>query len=205
MPDPPPHPFVYAHKAEFLALPRDEQPPHIWECLQYLDWRRGVGDVPEDEMDRQVSIVRHLASDIARHTADRLREEGAYENRFDPRWPRFHPNSTAPLYLIGGYPPLFNCLPDDEFKSVSEYLGSEYGDEHLNELVVWLQTPAGRFHSIDDGLLSNLQTFAVDYGEKCVAVRKSEQEVRRTGAELHQAMAEMNAIGESIKKRTQKP
>ena len=91
----PPEPFAFTHKDEFLAMPLEERPPHIWECLQYLEWREGVGDVP-DQIDKNVRIVRHIAQDVAKAIARKLEEQGAYTDPLDPRWPRFHRDSSFP-------------------------------------------------------------------------------------------------------------
>ena len=133
-----PNPFAYAQKDAFFALPQEDRPPHIWECLQYLEWRRGHGDVTADAIDRQVDIMRHIAQDVAKHIARELERDGSWKDRFNPRWPRYHPNSKDPLYLTGCHPPLILCIPEDD-----EAWKANGFPEGQREFAEWLLTPAG--------------------------------------------------------------
>lgn len=198
----PPHPYVYLHKAEFFALPPEEQPPHIWECLQYLEWRRGIGDVPEEEIDKQRGIMRHVAQDVAKAIAAKLREEGAYKNRFDPRWPRFHPNSKDPLYLTGCYPPLCMCLPDtdDAWKVIR---GAGDGEDNFREFADWFLTPAG-MHGFTDETRAEAQRMAAQYEEDVERSRKADEAARKATEEFYAAQKVLQQAIAAVVKRTGK-
>lgn len=198
-----PHPFAYSHKDELFALAPAEQAPHIWECLQYLEWRRGIGDLPEEEIDKQVGIMRHIAQDAAKAIARRLQEEGAYKNRFDPRWRRFHPNSKNPLYLTGVYPALCMCLPDTD-EAWNSIRGSGDGEDNFREFADWLGTPAG-MHGFTDDQRAESQRMAAQYEQDVERSRKSEEAARKATDEFNAAHKELQqAIDAALKLRTKK-
>lgn len=173
-----PEPFAFAQKDAFFALPREEQPPHIWECLQYLEWRRGHGDVPDKEIDRNRGIMRNIALDVAKHIATTLTSESAWKNAYDPRWPRFHPDSKDPLYLTGCHPPLLICVPEDDqaWKEVDF-------DECQREFADWSLTPAG-MHSLSDDDRAQISADADAYDKKVEAARKAQAEAKKAAAKL---------------------
>ena len=128
-------------------MPLEERPPHIWECLQYLKWREGVGDVP-DQIEKNVRIMRHIAQDVAKHIAKRLEAQGAYKDQTDRRWPRYHQDSQDPLYLTGCYPPLNICLPNSDQAWDAGSLNEKL--DNLREFTDWFHTPAGMHGFSDD-------------------------------------------------------
>lgn len=178
-----PYPFAYAEKDAFFALPYEEKPPHIWECLQYLEWRRPHDDVTDEQVDKQVAIMRHIAQDVAKALALKLGEEGAWRDPYDPRWPRYHPESKDPLYLTGCHPPLLLCLhnEDAEWKEAA----NDAGMQEMNE---WFHSPAG-MHGITDEERSTTDAAAAKYAESAEASRLADAEVVRTQAIVDEARA----------------
>lgn len=141
----------------------------------------------ESEIDRNVGLLRHIAMDVCKAIADKLREQGAYRNRFDPRWPRYHPNSKKPEYLTGCFPPLMLCMRPDEASWKEQ--SAEALAENARELVEWAKTPAGR-HGITPADIASAQ-------------EKVEELARSTEAEYQakKALAEANARVEEAKRR----
>lgn len=195
----PPYPFAYAHKDEFFALPPEEQPPHIWECLQYLEWRRGIGDVSEEDIDKERGIMRHVACDVAKALAAKLREERAYKNRFDPRWPRFHPNSKDPLYLTGCYPPLCMCLPDtdEDWNHLGSAGGS--GEDNMREFADWFSTPAAR-HVITDEERAEAERMVADYEQTVETARRAQTEAEKADRAFLQAQKNLQKAMDDIQR-----
>ncbi len=173
-----PKPFAFAQKDAFFALSPEEQPPYIWECLEYLEHLRDEGVVPETEIDRNAGIMRHIAQDVAKHIARTCMGEGAWTNAFDPRWPRFHQNSKDPLYLTGCHPPLVLCVPasDRAWKAVNF-------DESQREFAEWLKTPAG-MHGLSDKARAQASADADNYDKLVEADRKAQAELKKAAAKL---------------------
>ncbi|MEX2244144.1 MAG: hypothetical protein WD716_09900 [Fimbriimonadaceae bacterium] len=178
-----PYPFAYAHKDEFIALPPEEKPPHIWEALQYCEWRRTHGDVTEAEVDKQVEIMRHIAQDVAKHLAQKLGAEGAWRDQYDPRWPRYHPESKDPLYLTGCHPPLLFCLQDKD-----EERRAAASDASLHEMSEWLHSPAGMYGITDEDRRTT-DAAAAQYADSTEKSRLADAEVVRTTALVDEARA----------------
>jgi hypothetical protein len=183
-----PHPFAYAQKDEFFALPLEERPPHIWECLQYLEWRRGEGDLPEADIDAQVAIMRHIAQDVAKHLARKLGAEGAWRDQYDTRWPRYHPNSKDPLYLTGCHPPLLLCLAND-----AEQWAGAASDASMHEMADWLDSPAG-LHGITEEDRERTKQDAERYREADAKCRETEAELALSRERLIRSMEHMNRL-----------
>lgn len=173
-----PEPFAFAQKDAFFALRSEQQPPYIWECLQYLENLREASDVPDKEIDRNVGIMRNIALDVAKHIAATLTAEGAWQNAFDPRWPRFHPDSSDPLYLTGCHPPLVLCVPESDlaWKQVNF-------DDCQRELAEWTKTAAG-MHSLSDADRAQVSADADTYDKKVKAARKAQAAAKRAAAKL---------------------
>jgi hypothetical protein len=181
-----PYPFAYAQKDEFFALPKEEQPPHIWECLQYLEWRRELGDLPEEQIDRQVAIMRHIAQDVAKHMARELCAAQAWRNAYDPRWPRYHPDSKDPLYLTGCHPPLLLCLPDTD-----EEWAEARSEASFQEMTDWFFTPAGMHGFTDEDRAGTREAF--DHAQsRSVAMREAEKNLARARERVERASKDLN-------------
>ncbi len=182
-----PEPFAFAHKDEFLALPQEDRPPHIWECLQYLEWRRGIGDVPDFEIDRNVGIMRHIAADVAKHLARELEKSATWKDKYDPRWPRYHPNSKDPLYLTGCHPPLLLCVPEnDESWKEADF------DDGQREFAEWFNTPAGlRF--LNDEERAHVSESADLIDSVVEAERKANAAVKKVNAFLERGRTQQKS------------
>ena len=232
-------PFLFTHRDEFFALPPEERPPHIWECLQYLEWRRselplaplpgarregevgepgepggGLRSCPEigpggegspsssldphpstfeeSEIDRNVVLVRHIAMDVCKAIADKLGAEGAHKNRFDPRWPRYHPNSKKPEYLTGCFPPLLLCMMEDE--ATWKEQSAEALAENGRELAEWAATPAGR-HGIAPADIASAKEKVDALAKATEAAYQAKKALDEADARLDEAKKRLREAG----------
>jgi X-X-X-Leu-X-X-Gly heptad repeat protein len=202
-----PYPWLYQHKDEFFALPPRERAPHIWEAVQFLQYfmdhpeeaaAQNSWAITDEILNQQMDLLRRLALDVAKAIGEELREQGAWKNPYDPRWPRFRPHSKDPLYLIGGHPPLGLCLPIDQSGQVETHHARE-DRGRFEELADWLRTPAGR--CVDPEQTSRMAELAANYKEKCEATDRSRKAYERSKEKVVRAAEEVQRMTKRLKGR----
>jgi hypothetical protein len=146
----------------------------------------------ESEIDRNVVLLRHIAMDACKAIADKLGAEGAHKNRFDPRWPRYHPNSKKPEYLTGCFPPLLLCMREDEaaWKAQSADALAENG----RELVEWAATPAG-MHGIPPADREPALEKVEDLAKASEAARQAKKVLDEATARVDEAKKRLREAG----------
>lgn len=175
-------PWMYREKEAFFALPPAERASHILEALLYLEWALAHPDSDKDVVKRQFEVVSGIAQDVAKEIAAELQALEAWRDPFDPRWPRFHPNSIDPLYVTGCHPPLLLCLGQDDDAAWEQV---EF-DESQKEMTEWFRTPAG-LYGISEEERRETEAASASYEESVEKVRESEALVKRTQAAVDAA------------------
>ena len=138
-----PLPYAFSRRDEFLRLEPEKRTTHLWEAHVFCERQLGGTRFPEEELQRNLRVLRRMMLQVAKETAKRLREDGTWKNAADPRWPRNHKGADVDhWYDSGSFPPQFLALPEDPV-SWREVL-SDQPEALFDEMIAWVETPAGQ-------------------------------------------------------------
>ncbi len=159
-----PLPFAFAQRDEFLRLPLEGRTKHLWAAHEFCTKEIGGKRFADAELQRNIGVLRRMLLGVAKHMAAKLRAEGAWKDSEDSRWPRNHTGSDVEhWYDSGAFPPQLLALPGD--LSADRDLLVGHSESLLDEMIAWVETPAG-IAAVDDkelqALVADRQAFLVD-------------------------------------------
>ncbi len=181
MPQKTPLPYAFAKREEFLKLPLDRRTKHLWQAHDFCERQLGQKRFADDELRRNIGVLRRMMLQVAKHVAKQLREEGAWKDPADGRWPRnYKGKDPEHWYDSGAFPPQFLALPRDP-DGWREVLAKD-PDALFEEMVAWTETPAGHAGVAD----AELQKLLVERDASTLRAEKAD------GAEKPQPAAAKN-------------
>ena len=138
-----PLPYAFSRRDEFLRLEPEKRTTHLWEAHVFCERQLGGTRFPEEELQRNLRVLRRMMLQVAKETAKRLREDGSWKNHADPRWPRNHKGADVDhWYDSGSFPPQFLALPEDS--GAWRDVLSAHPEALFDEMIAWVETPAGQ-------------------------------------------------------------
>lgn len=138
-----PLPYAFSRRDEFLRLVPEKRTTHLWEAHAFCERQLGGTRFPEEELQRNLRVLRRMMLQVAKETAKKLREDGSWKDATDPRWPRNHKGADVDhWYDSGAFPPQFLALPEDP--GAWRAVLSEQPEALFDEMIAWVETPAGQ-------------------------------------------------------------
>lgn len=179
-----PLPFAFAQREEFLKLPLENRTAHLWHALKFCKEQLGGKRFAAPELERNIRVLQRMMLEIAKHIAVKLRDEGAWKDGADVRWPRNHVgNDLGHWYDSGAYPPQFLAIPRDSEARLGA-LESE-SSAMLDEMIAWAETPAGHA-AVDD---AEIQSLLAGHGALIAAVPQPEKPAPSRTPSVHEGEA----------------
>ncbi len=146
-----PLPYAFAQREEFLKLPLEKRTSHLWNAHKFCKEQIGKKRFSDSELERNIGVLQRMLLQVAKHIAAAMRDEGAWRDTSDARWPRNHKGADPEhWYDSGAFPPQFLTLPTDP-TSWREIL-KETPDALFDEMIAWAETPAGQAGVNDEEL-----------------------------------------------------
>jgi hypothetical protein len=126
-----------------MALPPESRTRYLWEAHEFCETQLGQGRFTDAELSRNLGVLGKMMHEVAKHLAERRREEGTWSDSLDARWPRNHKGADPEHYYdSGSYPPQLLAFPTNP---ESWRTGLADKPEALfDEMIAWSKTPAGK-------------------------------------------------------------
>jgi hypothetical protein len=183
-----------------MKLPLEERTTHLWQAHEFCQAQLDSDRFTEGELKRNIGVLQRMLLKVAKHMAAQLREQGAWRDADDKRWPRNHKGSDPKhLYDTGAYPPQFLALPRDP-TSWREVLSKE-PDALFDEMIAWAETPAGQAGVGDEELqklLADRDTYApIEQQTDALQNDTPLEEKPSSNGQMPKAIDEGNSIGQN--------
>lgn len=136
-------PVALQNPQAVIAMPDMEQVPLLMDALEFALEQRGSDVYPQDQVEQNVKALQWHLGAISHRLKLRLRDEGAWRDLSDSRWPsNFTGADVDRVYSSGVYPPILLVWPPED-DSWTE-LDKPTRHRLHQELAHWGNTPAGR-------------------------------------------------------------
>jgi hypothetical protein len=179
-----PLPFAFAQREEFLKLPLENRTAHLWHALKFCKEELGGKRFAAPELERNIRVLQRMMLEIAKHMATKLRDEGAWKDESDVRWPRNHVGSDqGHWYDSGAFPPQFLAIP----RGTGDVRGALDTESSvlIDEMIAWAETPAGHA-AVED---AEIQSLLAEHGAPAPANQEPAKPEPARLPSIHEAEA----------------